>query len=466
MKDANDLIRKWQFEAGRLWPVFRYAFTSLPRYPDPLVEGLGTDGLALYYGTEGISEGSDRDFFHTLIHCIFCHMVCPKKAVRELWDLACDISAEFLRTELFPSFDTKAVRLAIRDAVPSDADVRVPASVYRALTDLFEDDLALLARQFQRDDHRYWYETPPADPAQKEGTAAGGTSRDDGTGAAAKRDGTPPGDGTGTGGRRGKEGVSGEDARALLLRKKWEPVSRAIRPARRNVSTYGLFPGSREEKMLLREKGTYDFSRYLRRFSVTKEELIPDLGSFDYIPYTYGFARYGNMPFIEPLEYAENRKVEEMVIAIDTSGSCSIEMVERFLREIRSILMDTEHVFRKMNIHIIQCDAIIQDHTVIRSREDWEKYRSRLTVKGRGGTSFVPVFQLVEKLMADGALRHLRGLLYFTDGDGVYPDKETPYETAFVLGGPLKDGVRIPSWIRPLYLDPEDYYEDRKRTAL
>ncbi|MFR5116379.1 MAG: hypothetical protein ACLTDV_04705 [Eubacterium sp.] len=42
---------------------------------------------------------------------------------------------------------------------------------------------------------------------------------------------------------------------------------------------------------------------------------------------------YDNMPLVEPLEYRENKRIREFVIAIDTSGSCQGKTVERFLRK-------------------------------------------------------------------------------------------------------------------------------------
>ena len=141
------------------------------------------------------------------------------------------------------------------------------------------------------------------------------------------------------------------------------------------------------------------------------------------------------------------------MIAIDTSGSCSRPVVERFLAEIERILMQRDFFFRKMNVHIIQCDAIIQSHTAIRSFDEWKQYLKDLTIKGRGGTDFTPVFALTEKLIAKGELKHLKGLLYFTDGDGVYPTKETPYETAFVFTTRSALNFKIPEWIIPLCLD-------------
>ena len=38
---------------------------------------------------------------------------------------------------------------------------------------------------------------------------------------------------------------------------------------------------------------------------------------------------YGNMPLIEPQEWKEVQKVEEFVIVIDTSMSCSGELVKK-----------------------------------------------------------------------------------------------------------------------------------------
>ena len=79
---------------------------------------------------------------------------------------------------------------------------------------------------------------------------------------------------------------------------------------------------------------------------MTEEELQLDLDSFDYIPYLYGLARYGNLPLVEPLEYTETSKVEELVIAIDTSGSCSAGTVQQFLAETCRILANRENFFR------------------------------------------------------------------------------------------------------------------------
>lgn len=67
-----------------------------------------------------------------------------------------------------------------------------------------------------------------------------------------------------------------------------------------------------------------------------------DPDSFDYIFYNYGMTLYGNMPLIEPQETKEVRRIEEFVIVIDTSMSCSGELVQRFLEETFQVLSETE----------------------------------------------------------------------------------------------------------------------------
>ena len=54
-------------------------------------------------------------------------------------------------------------------------------------------------------------------------------------------------------------------------------------------------------------------------------------------------------------------------------------------------------------------------------------------LSGGSATDFRPVFAYVAQLQAQGEFTNLRGLVYFTDGMGIYPQKRPPYDTAFVL---------------------------------
>lgn len=212
-------------------------------------------------------------------------------------------------------------------------------------------------------------------------------------------------------------------------------------------------PGARLEWLLLEKKGSYDFRRYLRRFTITREETKADLDSFDYIPYCYGLSRPEKLLFLEPLEYRDSTKIQDLVIAIDTSGSCSLETVSRFLSETLVILSSSENFFKKMNVHLIQCDSAIQSHTVIHSAEEWMENSRKIRILGRGGTDFTPVFSYVKELLEKKELTHLKGLLYFTDGDGIYPTSPPPYETAFVFTDFSFLNYPVPAFITKLCLE-------------
>ena len=441
--DTLTVLSKLLFRAGAALPFLRAPIEQMARVPDDAVDGLVTDGLSLFYGPNAAPDGPA--VAHLLMHCLFRHPVAPEGVIRPLWDLACDVSAEYLRGEFFPSGEANLVRREIAEALPEDVDPRAAGAVYRALMDLFEDELAPLQARFRRDDHRYWY-APPfrtsfASPPQ---------FRDDGWAAPENRAGEAPSGHDGHGARASTYAQWLSEA----LEQRW-PAPDALPGGTVRTGRHGLAPGSREERMVLRAEGKYDFSRYLRRFATTREELRLDLASFDPIPYYYGLQRFGNMPMIEPMEVTESFKVESLVIAIDTSGSCTRPIVQRFMAEIERMLLCHDSFFSDMEIHIVQCDAIVQSHVVIHSVEAWKKYAKDLVIRGRGGTNFTPVFDLVEKLRRGGALKRLKGLIYFTDGDGVYPQKPTPYETAFVFATRKALGYSLPDWIVPLCLEGE-----------
>ena len=429
--DIAAALERWQFSVGIAYPFLRSTVIGMPRTADARISSFGTDGLAFYYRPADSLRMEQADFHHMILHCIFRHMVPPDGVIRPLWDLACDMACEFLRCELFPSGEGTDLRFAVAGALPEGTDRRSAAAIYKALMDLFDDELPELQRRFRRDDHRFWYERAVASDAKP----LRDRGRNFGFGAGEEGEGDPL--------SRLREQVE----------ERWQPLTEQFLPKKNAKRSFGLAPGSREERLILRQEGKHDFTRYLRRYSVLREEMQLDESSFDYIPYCYGLERYGNLPFIEPLEYTESYKIEELVIAIDTSGSCTLEIVERFLSEIQRILMQRENFFRKMHIHIVQCDSIIQDHTEISSPEQWKRYLKDLKIKGRGGTSFIPVFTLVEKLREQGRIKELKGLMYFTDGDGAYPPKRPDYETAFIF--PTRESLErtYPDWIVPLCLE-------------
>ena len=141
-----------------------------------------------------------------------------------------------------------------------------------------------------------------------------------------------------------------------------------------------------------------------------------DDDSFDYVFYSYGLRLYGNMPLIEPQEWKEVKKVEDFAIVIDTSMSCSGDLVKKFLEETYGILSEAGSFFQRVNIHIIQCDDQVQSDRKITCKEELQEYMEKLDLAGEGGTDFRPAFAYIDDLIATHRFTELKGVIYFTDG--------------------------------------------------
>ena len=188
-----------------------------------------------------------------------------------------------------------------------------------------------------------------------------------------------------------------------------------------------------------------------------------DDDSFDYVFYSYGLRLYGNMPLIEPQEWKEVKKVEDFAIVIDTSMSCSGDLVKKFLEETYGILSEAESFFQRVNIHIIQCDDQVQSDRKITCKEELQEYMEKLDLAGEGGTDFRPAFAYIDELIATHRFTELKGVIYFTDGQGIYPQKMPLYQTAFVFMDDGAEEQEVPPWAMKLVLDEEDLRGVRNR---
>ena len=238
------------------------------------------------------------------------------------------------------------------------------------------------------------------------------------------------------------------------LEREWKDVGERIQNDLETFSRQrGGSAGSLLDRLRDLNRERIDYAAFLRKFAVLGEAAELNHEDFDQIFYTYGLKLYGNLPLIEPLETREVLRVRDFVIAIDTSGSTSGALVKRFLETTWGILKGEENFFRRINLHIVQCDAQVRETAHITSQREFDAYVDAFAVKGLGGTDFRPVFQYVDELLRQGAFTRLKGLIYFTDGMGAYPARKPDYETAFVFMRGEAEPPAVPPWAMRVVLD-------------
>lgn len=423
-----------QNSRNELYLNMRYldlSLSSLGFEMEPACRGLGTDGFVIYYHGEYLCDlyrrGRvlvNRAYLHMVLHCLFCHMDTMGRRDGRMWNLACDIAAESVIDGLYLKcvhIQTPPFRMDWYGRLRQRLQVLNAEGVYKALEEmkLTERQLERLEAEFLVDDHQYW-QLPPDAPK--------------------------------TGVVRQNQWSNNREK----LQTEMETMGN-----QQDEDTKSLL-----EQVQVENRSRYDYRRFLQKFSVLREEMQVDEDSFDYVFYTYGLSLYGNMPLVEPLESKEVSRIEDFVLVIDTSMSCSGDLVRRFLEETYSVLCQSDSYFKKTNIHIIQCDDQVQQDRRITCRQEMEAYMQEFSIIGQGGTDFRPAFEYVNQMLGRGEFHRLKGLLYFTDGEGIYPVKRPVYDTAFVFVKEQYTDISVPAWAMKVILEPEQLLEMKQEKTI
>ncbi len=393
--------------------------------PEPSMElgRLAVDGIVLKYNPEYLMElyrmgnvSVNRCYLHSIFHCLLGHVWNSRgDENRQLWDLACDIAVE----SVIDSLSYRCLRnpsKPYRRAVYRGLEKKVPVLNAEGIFYLLqkaEPDIRVVARMIQEftvDEHFLWGRGENNNPVPME------------------------------------------------QQNRWQDIREKME-TELDMFSKEAAEGSKglQEQLRVENRQRYDYRAFLRKFCVLKEEMQVDLDSFDYIFYHYGMELYGNMPLIEHLETREVQKIEDFVIVIDTSMSCKAALVQKFLQETYSILSQSESFTRRFCVHIVQCDERVQSDTVIENGRQLQEYMEHFQVQGLGGTDFRPAFSYVNTLLARKAFHKLRGLIYFTDGYGIFPLKKPQYDAAFVFFREDYQDVDVPPWAIKLVLGENDF---------
>lgn len=369
------------------------AVAQLRPRPDRSAGTIACDGSYLYYDPVYVlrcyqkePNSITRMYLHVLLHCIFCHSFQYDKVESRYWDMAADMAVENTILELslretgIRQDEAAGQRLHQLGAVAGGLTAERIYKYFKK-NDIDAEEEKKLRTLFCRDEHLYWKQTESSE----------------------------------------------------ITEAQWKRLSEGVRTDLKTFSRDQDHAEELEKNLLEAARERYDYKEVLRKFTVMGEEIRINEDEFDYIYYTYGMSSYGNLPLIEPLEYKEIHKIKEFVIAIDTSASCRGEAVRRFLRQTYSILKGTENFFHKVNVHILQCDNEIQQDTRITSEAELDCFLAEGRLRGFGATDFRPVFTYVEQLKQQGEFENLKGLIYFTDGYGSYPEKMPEYDVIFAF---------------------------------
>lgn len=378
---------------------------------------LATDGQSLYYCGTWLSARYERSrslvcraYLHTVLHCLLRHL--PKRKGRDgaLWDLSCDIAVESVLDGLDYPCLAAPVAVSRRQALYArlgGGDKALTAeAIYRAFRRERPSpyERATLAREFLQDDHSLWDQ---------------------------------------------RESQENEE--------QWQRAAQRVQTGMETVFSQNATGGQAVlEQLRVEAREKHNYRAFLQRFAVLGEELGVDADAFDYGYYAYGLRRYGNMPLIEPLETRETRRVRDLVIAIDTSMSTSGELVREFLSYTYTILKESESFFRTFRLRLLQCDDQLRSDQLITNEEELKAAMEHFQLTGQSATDFRPVFEHVDGLLRKGELRDLRGLLYFTDGLGIYPARRPAYDAAFVMLAQQGFPERVPPWGIRVLLDEDE----------
>lgn len=420
-------------------PLMLAPIYALRQEPVPLPAPMATDGVHLFYSPEKVIADFQKDrsaparqLLHTTLHCLLGHLQeRPLGKGARFFDDVADLKvsqfANALSPSLCPSMDTELLHYtaplpALYRRGGEDADVRMQLT------------RGVRNAKLRLDNHSLW----KVDQLRVE--KAGGSGN---AGESEKSQKAP-----------GEQDGPGEQAGAP----DWKGMLQDLDRQARYGSAWGSAAAFLRAEYDPTPENQISYSDFLRRFAFPSERLLLDPDSFDARWYCLGLELYGNIPLLEPSELSEPPLPDDIVLAMDTSGSCSGEVCRRFLRETLSLLRDISAGASRFRVLALQCDTQIQNELLLESSDQLDGFLEDFTPTGFGGTDFRPVFERVEELRKDGTLPRVRGLLYLSDGCGDYPDKAPDYPVTFLL---LREEYGfspfIPDWVGALILDSNDF---------
>ncbi len=411
-KEAGDEIsvKVLEFIRNELYLDLRYMGAALLAFKwkkDASLDTMATDGDVLYFSSEQLTRlfksnpvFLNRLYLHSVLHCVYGHLWTSVGQNEKLWNIACDIIVEYTIDGIGKKSLKRPIswmRRRIYEKIDGSEGPVSAGMIYRRLLELDMERASEIFAEFYADSHKYW----------PKGECASGANQS--------------------------------------AKNKWDKISRQSKFELDGRGNEGGNGARVFDEWAGAEASRRNYGDFLRKFAVLREELHCSDDEFDVNYYTYGLSLYKNVPLIEPLEAREAVKIKEFVVVVDTSYSTSGELVKNFLRETCAVLTQKNSFFDSCAARIIQCDDDVRMDIKINGPAELEEALKDFHICGGGGTDFRPAFRHVDRLIEEGEIKDLGGLIYFTDGKGIYPRKKPDYKTAFVFIDDFDDSA-LPAW--------------------
>jgi len=361
-------------------PFFASLVLYLTPVQDPKCKVAWVDGKRLGYNPEAFAKLLPKEaagiLAHEVLHCALEHHVRRKEREVPLWNDA----ADHIVNPIILNSGLSLPRGCLSN--PRFAD-KTAEEVYRLL---------------KEDQDKKQEQQQPKD-GKGSGEGQGGTGK---TGTKKSQE---PAEGECTGEVRDLPGDSpggqASPAEQSASGQEWQV---SMQQALNNAKAMGKMPAGLEREVIKALEPRASWRELLRRFftSMSRNDLS----------WMRPNRRYLQRNIYLPSLHSE--QMGEMVVAVDTSGSIGAYILEQFASEINAIVEDVQ----PEKVHVVYCDAAVgrtDEYTA-------EDLPIKLQPVGGGGTSFIPVFDWVEKQGIDPAC-----LVYLTDLMGSFPKQEPLY---------------------------------------
>ena len=236
-----------------------------------------------------------------------------------------------------------------------------------------------------------------------------------------------PKDGSGSGNKGGAEDEdkkgAGNDGGTIDDHNQWGQMSESDKEVVRQtieqtVKDQGTIPSKIEEQI----------KKLLKRPSIPWHMVLRHYLTSSVRAFTKASWKRPNRKMGEAAKGKIPDRIAKIVVAIDTSGSIAQDEFTKFMSELYGIQKNYPS-----DITIIQCDAEVQ---VVDKLKKGQTYKTNM--KGRGGTSFIPVFDYIRENRLNPDV-----LVYLTDGYGDFP-KQPRYSTIWCITPRGVDKSSIP----------------------